>query len=83
MRYFVRAKAWNAGPRDPSGQPGAYEAALMDNHQLAIPDQPLEIVLRSALTSYWDRALRAKVRHALREILTRPAPTDRGAPRQS
>jgi len=47
------------------------------------PDQPLEIVLRSALTNYWDRALRAKVRHALREILTRPAPTDRSAPRQS
>jgi len=34
---------WNAGTRDPSGKPGAYEAALMDNHQLAIPDQPLEI----------------------------------------
>jgi hydrogenase large subunit len=39
----VVPSTWNAGPRDPSGQPGAYEAALMDNHHLAIPDQPLEI----------------------------------------
>jgi hydrogenase large subunit len=39
----VVPSTWNAGPRDPSGQPGAYEAALMDNHQLAVPDQPLEI----------------------------------------
>ena len=39
----VVPSTWNAGPRDPSGQPGAYEAALMDNHQLLIPDQPLEI----------------------------------------
>jgi len=39
----VVPSTWNAGPRDPSGQPGAYEAALMDNHQLAIPEQPLEI----------------------------------------
>ena len=39
----VVPSTWNAGPRDPSGQPGAYEAALMDNHQLAIEDQPLEI----------------------------------------
>ncbi|RLA28336.1 MAG: hydrogenase 1 large subunit, partial [Gammaproteobacteria bacterium] len=34
---------WNAGPRDAKGQPGAYEAALMDNHQLLIAKQPLEI----------------------------------------
>ena len=34
---------WNAGPRDAQGQPGAYEAALMDNHQLLIAKQPLEI----------------------------------------
>ena len=40
----VVPSTWNAGPRDPSGQPGAYEAALMDNHQLAIPEQPLEIL---------------------------------------
>jgi hydrogenase large subunit len=39
----VVPSTWNAGPRDPGGQPGAYEAALMDNHELAIPDQPLEI----------------------------------------
>ena len=39
----VVPSTWNAGPRDPSGQPGAYEAALMDDHRLAIPDQPLEI----------------------------------------
>lgn len=35
---------WNAGPRDPEGQPGPYEAALMDNHQLAVEGQPLEIL---------------------------------------
>jgi hydrogenase large subunit len=39
----VVPSTWNAGPRDPSGQPGAYEAALMDDHSLAIADQPLEI----------------------------------------
>ncbi|RPH98892.1 MAG: nickel-dependent hydrogenase large subunit [Lysobacterales bacterium] len=39
----VVPSTWNAGPRDSSGQPGAYEAALMDNHQLAIGEQPLEI----------------------------------------
>jgi len=39
----VVPSTWNAGPRDPSGQPGAYEAALMDNHSLLIPEQPLEI----------------------------------------
>jgi hydrogenase large subunit len=39
----VVPSTWNAGPRDPSGQPGAYEAALMDNHEMAIADQPLEI----------------------------------------
>jgi hydrogenase large subunit len=39
----VVPSTWNAGPRDPSGQPGAYEAALMDNHQIAVDDQPLEI----------------------------------------
>jgi hydrogenase large subunit len=35
---------WNAGPRDPKGQPGAYEAALQDNHQLHDPKQPVEIL---------------------------------------
>ena len=31
------------GPRDANGQPGAYEAALMDRHRLHDPKQPLEI----------------------------------------
>ena len=35
---------WNAGPRDPSGQVGAYEAALQDNHTLVDQAQPLEIL---------------------------------------
>ena len=39
----VVPSTWNAGPRDPAGKPGAYEAALMDRHMLAKPDQPLEI----------------------------------------
>jgi len=40
----VVPSTWNAGPRDPSGQPGAYEAALADNHTLHDPEQPLEIL---------------------------------------
>lgn len=39
----VVPSTWNAGPRDPKGQPGPYEAALMDRHVLANPEQPLEI----------------------------------------
>ncbi len=39
----VVPSTWNAGPRDPTGQPGAYEAALADRHRLAVPTQPLEI----------------------------------------
>ncbi len=39
----VVPSTWNAGPRDPQGQPGAYEAALADRHRLAFPKQPLEI----------------------------------------
>jgi hydrogenase large subunit len=39
----VVPSTWNAGPRDAAGQPGAYEAALMDRHQLLDPRQPLEI----------------------------------------
>jgi Ni,Fe-hydrogenase I large subunit len=35
---------WNASPRDAQGQEGAYEAALVDNHPLANPEQPLEIL---------------------------------------
>jgi hydrogenase large subunit len=40
----VVPSTWNAGPRDPKGQPGAYEAALQDDHQLADVKQPLEIL---------------------------------------
>ena len=40
----VVPSTWNAGPRDPAGQPGPYEAALMDRHVLAVRDQPLEIL---------------------------------------
>ena len=39
----VVPSTWNAGPRDPQGQPGAYEAALADRHRLEVPKQPLEI----------------------------------------
>ncbi len=39
----VVPSTWNAGPRDPSGQPGAYEAALMDRHQMHDAKQPIEI----------------------------------------
>jgi hydrogenase large subunit len=34
---------WNAGPRDPQGKIGAYEAALLDT-PMADPNQPLEIL---------------------------------------
>ena len=34
---------WNAAPRGPKGQLGAYEAALMGTH-MDIPEQPLEIL---------------------------------------
>jgi hydrogenase large subunit len=40
----VVPSTWNAGPRDASGQPGAYEAALADNHVLHDPQQPVEIL---------------------------------------
>jgi len=40
----VVPSTWNAGPRDQSGQPGAYEAALQDNHTLHDPTQPIEIL---------------------------------------
>jgi len=40
----VVPSTWNAGPRDPSGTPGAYEAALQDNHTLYDPKQPVEIL---------------------------------------
>ena len=34
---------WNAGPRDEAGAAGPYEAALK-GHNLAVPEQPLEIL---------------------------------------
>jgi hydrogenase large subunit len=40
----VVPSTWNAGPRDPNNQPGAYEAALQDNHDLHDPEQPVEIL---------------------------------------
>ncbi len=40
----VVPSTWNAGPRDPNGQPGAYEAALEDRHEMVDPAQPLEIL---------------------------------------
>ena len=40
----VVPSTWNAGPRDASGQPGAYEAALEDNHEMYHPKQPIEIL---------------------------------------
>ena len=40
----VVPSTWNAGPRDSKGQPGAYEAALADNHTLHDPQQPVEIL---------------------------------------
>lgn len=40
----VVPSTWNAGPRDADGQPGAYEAALQDNHQLYDTSQPVEIL---------------------------------------
>jgi hydrogenase large subunit len=40
----VVPSTWNAGPRDPNNQPGAYEAALEDNHELHDPQQPVEIL---------------------------------------
>ena len=40
----VVPSTWNAGPRDVKGQPGAYEAALQDNHVMHDPKQPIEIL---------------------------------------
>ena len=40
----VVPSTWNAGPRDAQNQPGAYEAALQDNHELADEKQPVEIL---------------------------------------
>jgi hydrogenase large subunit len=40
----VVPSTWNGGPRDPKGQPGAYEAALQDNHTLYDAKAPVEIL---------------------------------------
>ncbi|HEU4564711.1 MAG TPA: nickel-dependent hydrogenase large subunit [Gemmatimonadaceae bacterium] len=40
----VVPSTWNASGRDPDGVPGPYEAALMDNHPLADPQRPIEIL---------------------------------------
>ena len=40
----VVPSTWNCSPRDGQGQLGPYEAALVDNHPLLKPDQPLEIL---------------------------------------
>jgi len=39
----VVPSTWNAGPRDATGQPGPYEAALVGHH-LHDPKQPIEIL---------------------------------------
>ncbi len=40
----VVPSTWNCSPRDAQGQIGPYEAALMDNHPLVDPEQPIEIL---------------------------------------
>jgi hydrogenase large subunit len=40
----VVPSTWNAGPIDGQGQHGPYEAALLDGHRLAVPDEPLEVL---------------------------------------
>jgi [NiFe] hydrogenase large subunit/hydrogenase large subunit len=40
----VVPSTWNAGPRDPQGISGPYEAALTDNHPLVDPERPIEIL---------------------------------------
>jgi [NiFe] hydrogenase large subunit/hydrogenase large subunit len=40
----VVPSTWNAGPRDAQGQPGPYEAALVDNHPLVDPERPIEVL---------------------------------------
>jgi [NiFe] hydrogenase large subunit/hydrogenase large subunit len=40
----VVPSTWNCSPRDANGQMGPYEAALVDNHPLVNPEQPLEIL---------------------------------------
>ena len=40
----VVPSTWNCSPRDGQGQPGPYEASLVDNHPLVDPERPLEIL---------------------------------------
>ena len=40
----VVPSTWNCSPRDGQGQPGPYEAALMDHHPLVDPERPIEIL---------------------------------------
>jgi hydrogenase large subunit len=40
----VVPSTWNCSPRDAQGVPGAYEAALMENHPLVNAEQPIEIL---------------------------------------
>jgi Ni,Fe-hydrogenase I large subunit len=40
----VVPSTWNCSPRDAQGQLGPYEASLVDNHPLANPEQPLEVL---------------------------------------
>ncbi len=40
----VVPSTWNCSPRDPQGQMGPYEAALVDNHPLVDPERPIEIL---------------------------------------
>ena len=40
----VVPSTWNCSPRDKQGNPGPYEAALMDNHPLVDPARPLEVL---------------------------------------
>ena len=41
---LVVPSTWNASPRDAKGQKGPYEMALTDNHPLADPERPVEIL---------------------------------------
>jgi hydrogenase large subunit len=40
----VVPSTWNCSPRDPQGQRGPYEEALVSNHPLVDPERPIEIL---------------------------------------
>ncbi len=40
----VVPSTWNCSPRDAQGKMGPYEASLVDNHPLADPERPIEIL---------------------------------------